>query len=392
MATKQQLESQLAELRSRLARLEQERQETLTALATNRDVAATNQDSLARAQALGDTGRVELATRLLEINRELTTELTATLQREERSIEELQTSIRALETEIRATADQGPGTESAGATVSQDQQANADGANTQAPASGPEVAGPDGDVGTAQTATPSNADPSVPVDPTAPDAPGTLPPGSTEGFASDGKFRVNVTGVGEIPNSAYAGVGDGAIGIEDTNNNLVSYIYKATRVVSSFRQGKFTQDIEGVQIFFQLPPRAGARSATQVQTRQNNTVSANSPAIPQGTVEQTVTTPDSINGPVIYADQVSAEFAAFTGTGEIPPSTRAPVVPFSAPASTFDAFGFSDPTADQIATVAPLITNPPTTGVAGSVLAPLARTGNVSTTSNTAPQRGAKEY
>lgn len=103
-----QKQAQLAEFRSRLASLEQERQETLAALATNRDVTATNQDSLARAQALGDTGRVDLARRLIEINRGLTDELTQVLQQEERSIAELQNSIRILEQDVASQIPTGP--------------------------------------------------------------------------------------------------------------------------------------------------------------------------------------------------------------------------------------------------------------------------------------------
>jgi hypothetical protein len=278
----------------------------------------------------------------------------------------------------KAAADQGPGTVSAGTTVSQEQQANAQGAGTQNPAAESQSVT---DQGTTQTSSantlPSNAvgsDTGLGIGPAPPVLPGPDPDPAANVVSGSGTTQtvpLNNTG------SATA---------EPTENpNLVSYVYKAHTVVSNFRQGKFTQDIEGAQIFF-TAPAAGAATvtnlsrdttvsgpATSLRANTANVVPQNNAAgaIPQDTVAAVVATPGSAAaGGVSYAGQVGAEFAAFEGTGEIPANpNRAVISARSLPGSSFAAEGFIDPTigvqddpaGNQPVTVSPLTTKPPTT-------------------------------
>lgn len=276
--------------------------------------------------------------------------------------------IQRAETAEKAQADQGPGTESAGATVAQDQQANAEGADTQDPESGALVANDQGDIEAVTATVPSNADPSVAPLSAQTDAPDTLPNGF--GRADDGSFQINIDGVGSVPATPPANilqVSNRDLETPEINNNLVSYIYMTTRVVSSFSQGKFTQELEGAQVFFTLPPRPTTRTATEQDTRLRNTPIENAPSVPQGTVATAVATPGQFNTGVIYDDQVGAEFAAYEDVGAIPGAApdRPPV---SGPSSILEAEGFTDPTAEQSDTVAPLASEPPTTN--GADIAP----------------------
>lgn len=261
-------------------------------------------------------------------------------------------------------ADQGPATESAGETVDQAATAKDDGAASQAPEAPAQSADPQGNIENDTDALPTNADPSVAPVPVAVAAPGTLPPGATEGFASDGNFRIDIPGIGNTPGPATVlQVVNPNIEAPEPNNNLVSYVYLTTKVVSIFQQGRFTQDIEGVQIFFDLPRQNTQRSDSEADARRRNDVTAQTaPATTQGTVNQTVHTSGVITSGVSYDGQVGAEFSAYQDV--IDPESNPPPSrePFTAPGSLFESEGFQDPTADASVAVAPLTTAPPTTG------------------------------
>ena len=366
MATIAEKQAQLAEFRSRLARTEQERQETLAALESNRDTIPRIERSLARAQAAGDTAQVSFDTQNLESARRLTIELTDVLRREEEFIAELQDGIRILETEIRAAADQGPGTESAGATVAQDQQANADGADTQAPGPQSEIIDEDGIISDQPaTSLPSNAVPAVTPLPEGVDAPGVLPPGQSFGRASDGSFRIDIEGVGSVPTPPIQiVVAPSNITAPDENTNLVSYIYRATRVISNFRQGKFTQELQGAQIFFTVPPRPSADKNRVPANTSTTEVTTNTP----GTVRVgSVTDPGEIPG-VTVSDREQ------TDPGEIPGVTT-----------------FGSSLASDTGAQAPLTSQPPTSGTTNVALPTQADVRRVDN-AITAPQQGAREY
>jgi hypothetical protein len=293
--------------------------------------------------------------------------------------------------DAKAAADQGPKTDSAGETASESQQANADGANAQAPSGASEQANATGEVSAASgTTVPSNADPA-----TADEVAGTAPPPKlTEGSVpTPGGFRIDVTGVGD--RQSVLQVTNADIATPEVNNNQVSYIYKATRVVSKFQQGKFTQDIQGVQIFFDLPrtqknPDANRTVGPTVSTAPPPVTTNVARSQPQSTVDQTANTPGTYNSGISYANQVGAEFAAFEGSGEIPASL--PAVSRSFPGSSFEAEGFTDPTQDQSDTVAPLEINPPSTETNTDISPARPQQDLESNTTNTALQQGAREY
>jgi hypothetical protein len=280
----------------------------------------------------------------------------------------LQEQVRRAETQQSAQADQGPKTDSAGETASGSQQANADGANSQAPSGSSQQANATGEVSAASAATvPSNADQTqaLPTEPV--DTPPKLPAGNVS--TSDG-FRIDIQGV--APQPVALQVSNPEISALEENNNLVSYIYQATQVISRFQGGKFTQDIEGVQIFFppnasgtkrEVPARAAPVDQSQAETQRLQNVARSQT---QQTVAVTAATPGEYNSGVSYANQVGAEFAAFEGSGEIPESTfnRTSQTVRALPSSSFAAEGFVDPTAindeSEIPTVAPLRNSPPT--------------------------------
>lgn len=266
----------------------------------------------------------------------------------------------------KAQADQGPGTESAGDTVTEEQAAKANGANTQAPGPESEIIDEDGII-TDQPATslPSNAVPAVTPVPEGVDAPGVLPPGQSFGRASDGSFRVDIEGVGSVPTPPIQSVVvPSNITAPDENDNLVSYIYRATRVISNFRQGKFTQELEGAQIFFTVPPQPSADTNRVPAKTSTTEVTTNTP----GTVRVgSVTDSAEIPG-VTVSDREQND------TGEIPAVTT-----------------FGSSLATDTGAQAPLTSQPPTSGttiVAVPTQADVRRVDNAIT----APQQGAREY
>lgn len=144
----------------------------------------------------------------------------------------------------------------------------------------------------------------------------------------------------------------------------ISYTYRALWVTSNFSRGKFTQEIEGAQVFFYLPPQNTATTAPSAQASSNrgatNTARLPSPS---------VTDP---NGSVEFTGQVGAEFGAYFGDGvtgggavKAPPSISRDQAP--SPSSLLSLEGF--PTPDQTLTPLPAPT-PPSSG--GQTVGPAA--------------------
>jgi len=311
----------------------------------------------------------------------------------------LRDQIRQAETNQRSQAGQGPGTVSTGTTVSQGQQANAERADSQSPAPSAQTVTAAGTVtNTPASTNPSNAAASQTPIPVAPPAPNALPPGQV-GAASDPAATVPAARGSQSPGAALQ---SGLVNLQSApiDNTLVSYVYRAIQVTSSFRQGRFTQEIEGAQVFFRLPkkPQPG-RSATGA--------TGATPAVPQDTVLQAAATPGTFNLGVNFA---GSEFGAFFGTGEtgeqsqlvdgaLPGSAPGGLRPPGSPpaqrvlsSNTFEAEGFGDPTAVQGTAQAPLQSRSPTSGTTN--IAPRSRgnRGNTPEPTKVAPQQGAREY
>lgn len=310
---------------------------------------------------------------------------------------------RVVEQARVAQENQAPATESAGATVTDAQNANDSGADTQSPSGPSEIIQPDGNIVDQQPdAVPTNADSSVSPDPVAPPAPNTLPPGSTFGYTADGTFRIDIDGVGDVPSTRTATVltaSNQDLQPPDANTNRVSYIYLATKVTSVFLRGQFTQELEGVQMFFSLPPRAGIRTAAATADRNLNTPSQPvSPAIPQGTVNTTVAATGVIAG-ISDADRIAEEFSVFDADQAVPSNTGV-IQPFTVPpASTAsEAFIYNEDgeliPSDSVV-VGDLVSAPTTTGSSVGVtpddIAPT-RSPSDTVVNNSRAQQGAKEY
>jgi hypothetical protein len=294
----------------------------------------------------------------------------------------LQEQVRQAETQQSAQAAQGPKTNSAGETATEAQQANAAGANNQTPAGPSEKANATGEVSAAPANTvPSNADSATTSVAEGTTAPPRLPDGSP---STTGGFRIDISGTG--PQGTALQVTTPNIATPEANNNLVSYIYKATRVVSKFQQGKFTQDIEGVQIFFELPRIKNNpdlnRSLTPTPTTAPPPVTTNvARSQSQGTVAQTAKTPGIYNSGVSYANQSQdGSLESEIGASRFLPT------------GAFESEGSPDLEADQSYTVAPLEINPPSTENNTDISPARPQQDLQSNTTNTALQQGAREY
>jgi len=188
-------------------------------------------------------------------------QLVTQLQQQATAIEDARQA--ALEAEIRAAETQGSGAVSTGDTAS------VAGVSTQSPGVGAESAGVTGGITpTPATTAPSNAIPAVdlPVDPGA--APPLLP-ASTTGTQTAVPGASGTPGGGQIPNTV-APTRNVDLLQPVPNNYTNIYIYQAIMVTSIFNQGRFTQEIEGVQKFYnpgqQAAPTAGNRTTNAANT------------------------------------------------------------------------------------------------------------------------------
>lgn len=278
----------------------------------------------------------------------------------------------------KAAATQGPGTVSTGDTTAAAAAARDNQASTQSPPVAAESASATGEIDTtAATTLPSNADPSQAIASPGIVAPDKLPDGQA---GASGQTPAAVGSQGTVAAQQIGGVN---LDTPDENTNQVSYIYRAYQVTSNFRQGRFTQELQGAQIFFPIP---------QQQQRQQNTDTARSApsqaaaatarqarqagAVPQGTVGASAGTPGVT---------VTGELGAFVGAGETNQEIntqatglaqildqRAGIAQAPLATDSLAAEGFLDPTADQVPVVAALTAAPPTSGSSNSAVAPVA--------------------
>ena len=304
-------------------------------------------------------------------------EFTGELREQERRYQE---QISSLLQQLSAAQSTTP-VESSGETVKESQKANDAAADTQAPDTATTTADTTGTVGTPNAATvPSNASLTESENiPSLPPAPAKLPAGRV----TDGNTSAPAPTGSAAPRPAtQVSQTNTTVTAPDKNNNLVSNIYRAVRVISNFRQGKFTQDVEGVQMFFNVPPRVGAATSGRVggseairdETGRVSTIRRNTE-----TGELYVGTPG-----VVYADDPpqTYETTGVTPTGQAPESSRV------ATSDTSTAAADVNPPA-----TIPLSTRPPTSGTTNVGVATTPGTQPVDTaaTSTTERQQGAWE-
>lgn len=252
--------------------------------------------------------------------------------------------------------DQGPSTVSSGVTTADAAAARDDLAVTQSPTTPAQEVTATGQVSTSSSITlPSNAVPSqvpTPVEKTAP-----------QKLSGPADVASVPAAQGNQTSTSAQQLGGSNLDTPDENTNQVSYIYRAIQCTSNFRQGKFTQELQGAQIFFpittqqQQSPNAG-RVANQSATAAADRAGAR----PQGTVRQVADTPGVDFSLVTTPSQFELEgFGDPTISITAREPARAGTVT-SLPGSIQGARNLGGPTAEQVPVTAPLRTEPPTTG------------------------------
>jgi hypothetical protein len=163
----------------------------------------------------------------------------------------------------RPSASPGPATDSSGAIITEASAAQVPDANSSNPPLPPGVIDPSGAIAPAPGQVPgTNAQGSAQI------SPGTLSVPPTLGSTTPNGLTIGTNGGtgGSAP-----GVGTSALQPAQVSTALQSYIYKATKVVSRFRNGAFTQDLEGVLMIF---PDSVLAAAEQENTRESQTQTA----------------------------------------------------------------------------------------------------------------------
>ncbi len=367
------LEFLLVSLQGRLERNQQELATDQKLLATIDDTIPKIQRALARRTAEGDTAGAAQAQRDLDESIRDRAQLAGNIDQlqaritsGQEAIAGAQQDIRSVQTEIRALEAQGPGTVSAGDTTSAAQQANAQGADTQSPALPEQSAAADGTItDRAATTVPSNAEPNVSAVPTERAAPEKLTPATVGANTGNPPSPVPVA-LGNQSPAAARQQGGANLDTPDENTNLVSYIYRAYEVTSSFRQGKFTQELKGAQIFFPIAPQSSsqqtpdaARTAPDQSAAETARLRRQAGARPQGTVAQSAATAGvPISSPAAPGLLEQEGFGDPTVPPVYPSGGRSPSTQTTLPGSSFAAEGFGDPTAEQVPATAPLTTTP----------------------------------
>lgn len=220
----------------------------------------------------------------------------------------------------KAAADQGPGTVSAGETTAQAQEARAPEANAQNPTDQP----------TGNTASISNAESSQPQAPgELPQAP-KLPPAQAQGASV----------VPTASNSSQPAPGPGVRALQGDafGSTQQSYVYRALSCVSRFRGGQFTQDLEGTQMQFSNSQiRAVSNQVVPAGTPSAATVAA-SPAAPTSPAEQAdVRRVDNAIAAAQTPDQSAAESARLAAAGRTPDQSSAETARLAAQAGRIAA-------------------------------------------------------
>lgn len=163
----------------------------------------------------------------------------------------------------RPSESAGPETDSAGVIAYGASTAQVSDANASNPPLPPGALSPDGSiVGISGQPSQTNAQPSITEIPGIPAPPPTLT------STTPGQSSQNNGGGG---GAGGPGAGTSALQPAQKNTALQSYIYKATKVVSRFRNGSFTQDLEGALMIF---PDSLLAEAAQEKTKESQTQAA----------------------------------------------------------------------------------------------------------------------
>ncbi len=241
------------------------------------------------------------------------------------------TNKRNAETADKAAADQGPQTDSAGAEVT------AEGAATQAPAAPAQQQAANGAVTTASTTTQtSNAEKftepgTTTVQPSATALPGPASPAASG--AVPPATGTQIASAATAASSISPGQSEAAL----------SYIYKATTVISTFERGRFTQELEGVLLIFPDPPRKTVYRDSDDNLAYEYTADDNLgfEGRPGGTGPST---PPVLTGPVVKQPNAqNLAQAPESSTGEPAPVSES--TDTVAPAETAPATSASEPVA-----------------------------------------------
>lgn len=266
-----------------------------------------NGENLGRA-AQPQTAVTLAAIRVAEINNpvtgrgpgslpDLTTAIQSQLLQQAATIEQQEQA--QFEASRSASADQGPGTASSGDIVAVSAAARDSGAATQNPEPGAESATITGTVSKTPTVTvPTNAQSSAPAAPAAAAAPSKLP-GSAPGPVPP------TPGPGNFPTTATA------LDPGTQNDGTTSYIYQAIEVVSTFSKGQFTQEIMGVQKFFDNLPGLTPNQTANNAAAQGRESENQSPAETQRLLRQAAST---VPGQVQQAASAALDRFAPPGT------------------------------------------------------------------------------
>lgn len=157
----------------------------------------------------------------------------------------------------------GPETDASGAIITEASAAQVPNANSSNPPLPPGVIDPSGAIVPAPGQVPgTNAQGSIALPPTGLPVPPPLGSTTTKG---------STTGTNGSAGGSAPGVGTSALQPAQISTALQSYIYKATKVVSRFRNGAFTQDLEGVLMIF---PDSVLAAAAQENIRDSQTQAA----------------------------------------------------------------------------------------------------------------------
>jgi hypothetical protein len=165
-----------------------------------------------------------------------------------------------------------------------------------------------------------------------------------------------------------------------------SYIYRAVSVTSSFRQGKFTQDLEGVLVQFPSTAIKKNDAPSEYEEFSTLTPSPNSNAANGRNAAPATTTAPGVRPPSNTSPVIQPRRGAAAPTAN--PNTRTTVGSRREAPGTANTDRFGRPA------VQPLTTRAPTSGnqAVGSATAPTNTNVTASPPVNTAPQRGAKDY
>ena len=92
-----------------------------------------------------------------------------------------------------------------------------------------------------------------------------LPDGTINFDAREAVFEINYNQPSDY------NLQTGVMAVSGANVKTQTYVYKAKTVTSRFRQGRFTQDLEGIMLLFDEAPKTAVKAVTTAETSTTNT-------------------------------------------------------------------------------------------------------------------------